>query len=141
MMANILIVDDQQCVREFISEELTFEGHRVDGVWDVESVRGHLRFSQPDLVLLDLFLDGADGFGVFDEIKRQRPNVPVIIFTAYDSYREEPRLSRADGYVIKSTVLDELKGKIAEVLGRQEAPEAAAETELSGPELCAADGI
>jgi len=141
MMANILIVDDQKCIRELLSEELTSERYRVATAGDAESVTEHLRFSQPDLVLLDLCLDEAGGFGVLDEIKRQAPYVPVIIFTAYDTYREDPRLSQADGYVIKSSVLDELKGKIAEVLGRQQAPEARAETELSGPELCAADGI
>ena len=44
-MASILIVDDQQCVRELLSEELILEGYRVPGVGDVESVSGHLRFS------------------------------------------------------------------------------------------------
>jgi hypothetical protein len=45
--------------------------------------------------------------------------MPVIIYTAYDSYREDPRVSRADAYVIKSTVLDELKDKIADLLAQQ----------------------
>jgi two-component system response regulator (stage 0 sporulation protein F) len=122
-MANILIVDDQQCLREFLSEELMLEGHRVYGLGDGESVSGHLRFSGPDLVLLDLYLDGAEGFSLFEDIKRRYPGLPIIIFTAYDSYREDLRLSQADGYAIKSIVLDELKGKIADVLNREPAPE------------------
>ena len=131
-MANILIVDDQRCVRELLSEELILEGYRVHGVGDVESVSWHLRFSQPDLVLLDLYLDEADGFGLFHEIKRQAPDLPVIIFTAYDSFRDDPRLSQADGYVIKNIVLDELKEKIAGVLKEKHAMETTAE---SGPRL------
>lgn len=134
-MANILIVDDQECIRELLSEELTSERYRVATAGDAESAREHLRFSQPDLVLLDLYLDEAEGFGVFDEIKMQAPGLPVIILTAYDTYREDPRLSQADGYVIKSTLLDELKDKIAEVLRRQQAPEATVQAELSCPEL------
>jgi two-component system response regulator (stage 0 sporulation protein F) len=130
MMANILIVDDQRCVRELLSEELILEGYRVHGVGDVESVSGHLRFSPPDLVLLDLYLDEADGFGLFHEIKRQAPDLPVIIFTAYDSFRDDPRLSQADGYIIKSIVLDELKEKMAGVLKDKHAMETTAE---SGP--------
>jgi two-component system response regulator (stage 0 sporulation protein F) len=122
-MANILIVDDQQCLREFVSEELMLEGHRVCGLGDAESVSGHLRFSRPDLVLLDLYLDGAEGFSLCEDIKRRYPGLPIIIFTAYDSYREDLRLSQADGYVIKSIVLDELKGKIADVLNGEPAPE------------------
>jgi two-component system response regulator (stage 0 sporulation protein F) len=132
MMANILLVDDQRCIRELLSEELSGEGYRVHGVGDVALVSGHLRFSRPDVVLLDLYLDEADGFGVFAEIKRHAPDLPVIIFTAYDSYREDPRLSQADGYVIKSMVLDELKEKIAGVLKGKHAVKSTAET---GPRL------
>ena len=131
-MARILIVDDQRCVRELISEELIPEGYRVHGVGDVASVSGYLKFSRPDVVLLDLYLDEVDGFGLFHEIKRQAPDLPVIIFTAYDSYREDPRLSQADGYVIKSMVLDELKGKIAGLLKEEHAIEATTE---AGPRL------
>ena len=141
MMANILIVDDQQCVRKLLSEELIPEGHRVHVLGSAESVSGHLRFSKPDLVLLDLYLDGPEGFGLFKDIKRKYPDLPVIIFTAYDSYREDPRLSQADGYVIKSIILDELKEKIGDVLGRQQAIEAAAKAEPQGPELAAAHGF
>ena len=122
-MNTILIVDDQPCVRELVSEELTLEGYRVITAGDAESVKGHLRFSRPDLVVLDLYLDGAEGFGVLRDIKEQIPNLPVIIFTAYDSYVDDPRLSQADGYVIKSIVFDELKGKVADALSRKPAPE------------------
>lgn len=131
-MASILIVDDQRCVRKLLSEELILEGYRVHGVGDVASVSGYLRFSRPDVVLLDLCLDEADGFGLFHEIKRQAPDLPVIIFTAYDSYREDPRLSQADGYIIKSMALDELKVKIAGVLKERQAMEATAQ---AGPRL------
>jgi DNA-binding NtrC family response regulator len=115
-MANILIVDDQQCVRELLSEELICEGYRVAGADDAESVWQHLRSSRPDLVVLDLCLDGHDAFKILHNIKRKDPHLPVIIYTAYDSYREDPRVSGADGYLIKSIVLDELKHKIANVL-------------------------
>ena len=125
-MTKILIVDDHQCVRELVSEELTFEGYRVIEAGDPESLRGHLIFSRPDLVLLDLYLDGAEGFELLHDIKKQNPDLPVIIFTAYDSFADDPRRSQADGYVIKSVVFDELKGKIADVLCRKAESEALA---------------
>ncbi|MBW1676332.1 MAG: response regulator [Deltaproteobacteria bacterium] len=123
MMAKILIVDDQACVRELLSEELISDGYRVATAGDAESISGHMRFSEPDLVLLDLYLDGAEGFRILRDIKGQNPDLPVIIFTAYDSYWEDPRLSQADGYVIKSIDLGELKGKIADILSRKPAPQ------------------
>lgn len=122
-MAKILIVDDQACIRELLSEELTSDGYRVATAGNAESISGHLKFSRPDLVILDLYLDGPNGIGVFHNIKRQYPDLPVIIFTAYDSYREDPRLSQADGYVIKSIVLDELKRRVADVLSRKPLPQ------------------
>jgi len=122
-MAKILIVDDQACVRELLSEELISDGYRVATAGDAESISGHMRFSEPDLVLLDLYLDGAEGFRILRDIKGQNPDLPVIIFTAYDSYWEDPRLSQADGYVIKSIDLGELKGKIADILSRKPAPQ------------------
>ena len=127
-MAKILVIDDQRCVRELLFEELLSEAYSVVTAGDGESVKGHLRFSRPDLVVLDVYLDGTDGFGVFQEIKRQAPELPVIIFTAYDSYRNDPRLSHADGYVIKSMALDELKGRIKELLRHKISLHASGET-------------
>ena len=133
-MTKILIVDDQPCVGKLLSEELMLEGYRLTTAGDAESVTGHLRFSKPDLVILDLYLDGAEGFGVLRDIKRQDPDLPVIIFTAYDGYVDDPRLSQADGYVIKSIVLDELKRKIADVLRRKRLPEEEVEAKIRFPQ-------
>jgi DNA-binding NarL/FixJ family response regulator len=72
--------------------------------------------SRPDLVLLDLHLDGPSGFNVLADIKKDHPRLPVVIFTAYDSYKDDPRLSQADGYVVKSVLLDELKEKVSDLL-------------------------
>lgn len=121
-MANILIVDDQLWVREFLAEELTCEGYQVGAIGDVKSILENLTVSLPDLVLLDLYLDGTDGFGVLSDIKRREPRLPIIIFTAYDTYVDDPRLSQADGYVIKSFRLDKLKQKVADVLKRKPVP-------------------
>lgn len=115
-MPTILIVDDQACIRKLFSEVLNFEGYRVETARNGKSAREHLRFSPPDLVLLDLYLDGPDGWEVLRDIKRQDPGLPVIILTAYDSFRDHPLVSLADGYVVKSADFTELKQKITNVL-------------------------
>jgi len=116
-MSSILIVDDQPHVRELLSEILAHEGYQVASVGDVQSIWGHLRDSPPDLVLLDLYLNGFKGWDVLRDIKRIDPNLPVLIVTAYDSYVNDPRLSQAEGYIIKSiSAFDKLKEKIADVL-------------------------
>jgi DNA-binding response OmpR family regulator len=118
-MANILIADDQCCVQELLCEELADEGYGVKTAGDAESVRTQIRSSRPDLLLLDLYLDGPNGFELLRYIKKQDPDVPVIIFTAYDSYVDDPRLCQADGYVVKSSDFVELKKKIADVLSQK----------------------
>ncbi|MBN1843219.1 MAG: response regulator [Deltaproteobacteria bacterium] len=122
-MPNILIVDDQPCIRELISEELIYEGYEVERVGDAESARAYIKRSRPDLVLLDLYLDGPDGWDVLRDIKRQDPHLPVLIVTAYDSFQDDPRLSRADGYVIKSTDFWELKHQITNALRQKQEPQ------------------
>ena len=116
-MEKILIVDDQQYIQEIFSEELTNDGYIVEGVSEAKGVMRHLKDSKADLVLLDLHLKGFKGWDVLDDIKDNYPHLPVVIFTAYDSYMDHPRLSQADGYVIKSLLqFDNLKNKIEEVL-------------------------
>ena len=123
-MASILIVDDQSYVRELLSEELAHEGYRVASVGDTESIWRYLRDSPPDVVLLDLYLNGFEGWEVLNGIKRKDPNLPVLIVTAYDSFADDPRLSQAAGYVVKSFAsFAELKEKIAGILGWEKVPQ------------------
>ena len=109
-MASIFIVDDQASLRELLAQELTDEGYRVDGVADTEAAKVYVENSKPDMVLLDLYLSGFEGWKLLNDIKRKDPLLPVLIVTAYDTYADDPRLSQADGYVLKSFfALDELK--------------------------------
>ena len=115
--AHILIVDDQRYIRELLSTQLAEEGYRVSGVEDIESIWKHFGDSRPDLVLLDLFLDGFEGWEALRDIKKRHPKLPVLIVTAYDSFSEDPRLRQADGYVIKSLAgFDGLKEKVVDLI-------------------------
>jgi len=119
-MARILIVDDQPHLREFFAQELTDEGHKVVGIGDAESARRYIENSKPDLVLLDLYLNGFEGWNVLQDIKHKDPQTRVLIVTAYDSYANDPRVSQADGYWVKSFVdFDKLKRKISDILERK----------------------
>jgi len=117
-MASILIVDDQSYIQELFSQELMDEGYKVLSTGDAESAKVYVENSKPDLVLLDLCLNGFEGWDVLHDIKSKYPHLPVIIVTAYDTYVDDPRVSQAAGYVVKSFFhFDELKQKIADVLG------------------------
>jgi two-component system response regulator (stage 0 sporulation protein F) len=118
-MFNILIVDDQPYLKDLFFQELMDEGYVVQGIGDAELARQHLENLKPDLVLLEPSLHGFEGWDLLHDIKSIEPQMPVLIVTAYDNYRNDPRVSQADGYMVKDFVhLDKLKQKIADVLGR-----------------------
>jgi DNA-binding response OmpR family regulator len=119
-MEKILLVDDQTCIQQFYREELTGDGYDVTVASDGYEAIAKLEACKPDVVVLDLFLEGPKGWDVLDIIKKREACLPVIIITAYDSYRNDPRLKKADGYVIKSFNLTELKQKISELFKDQE---------------------
>jgi len=120
-MANILIIDDQQWVKDLCKEGLEGQEHEISMTGDIESVRENVSLFKPDLVLLNLYLQ--HGFLVWDvlhDIKMQDPDLPVLIVAANDKYLFEPRLSRADGYLVKSNFgIDEFKGKITALIRRR----------------------
>jgi two-component system, response regulator, stage 0 sporulation protein F len=137
LMGNILIVDDQVCVRALIAEGLISDGHQVRGVGNIKSAQEQVESGWPDVVLLDLYLDGPQGFGLLDEIQRQHPQLPVIIVTAYDSFRNDPRLSQASEYVMKNMgFVNELRKAVASALSEKPVRGTA-----SGDHAASRDGI
>jgi DNA-binding response OmpR family regulator len=118
-MANILLVDDQPHMGEFLSEELSEDGHTLTCMADADSLLFYLEEATPDLILLDLYLDGFEGLDLLQRIKKGKcSSVPVLILTAYDSFADDPRTSLAQGYVIKDIYTETLKKKISEILER-----------------------
>jgi DNA-binding NtrC family response regulator len=119
-MAEILVVDDQTFFTDVLKEALGEEGHCIQAVCDGQEVMEHLNRSPVDMVLLDLFLEEVKGWEVLRSIKADRPHLPVVIFTAYDTYRDDPRLSEAAAYVVKSFDLKELKETISRIFDNGE---------------------
>ena len=117
-MANILIIDNQAWVMDLCKEGLAGEGHNVSTTDDIESVRKNVLAFKPNIVLLNQYL--KHGFLVWDvlhDIKMKDPNLPVLIVTAYDTYLFGPRLSQADGYLVRShDAANELRQKISTLL-------------------------
>lgn len=116
-MEEILIIDDQPNLQELLSSELRDEGFRVVSITDARSASNYLNESNPDLVLLDLYLNGFEGWDLLRDIKCTHPGIPVIIVTAYDNFMDHPRATEADGYVIKDFhALQRLKEEMARLL-------------------------
>ena len=115
-MSKIIVVDDEESIRSLCALELAEEGYEVITTGICQEVPELINNTQPSAVVLDIRIDDCDGLELLKDIKEIHPNLPVILYTAYDSYREHERSIAADHYVVKSFNLTELKEKLSQVI-------------------------
>ena len=108
-MARILIGDDEEYIRRFYTEELSEEGHKVFTVATGHNLLKRIDSLQPEAVVLDIRLVDYDGLELLQEIRNLYHDLPVILCTAYDTYKSDLKSITADYYVVKSFDLSELK--------------------------------
>ena len=115
-MHNILVVDDEVSLAKLYEKELTEEGFNV---LLAESGEKALRMAQDnkiDLMVLDIKMQGKDGLEVLNEFRQKNADTPVILNSAYSTYKDDFSSWLADAYIVKSSNLDELKIKIHELV-------------------------
>jgi DNA-binding response OmpR family regulator len=118
---EILLVDDDDPLREMISRSFEREGHRVTAVADGQSALDAAAERPYDIVLLDVALGaGPTGHDVARMLRSRRDVVPIIMLTALDSEADAVQglESGADDYVTKPFGLAELRSRIRAVLRR-----------------------
>ena len=80
---TILVVDDEDDVRESVREVLRDEGYRVVDTADGTHVLELIRQERPELVLLDIWMPQVDGIGLLKEIKTQEPELNVVMVSGH----------------------------------------------------------
>src|ERR687884_1702579 len=118
---EILLVDDDQPLREMLTRSFEREGHRVTAVADGESALDAAAARPFDIVLLDVALGaGPTGHDVARMLRGRRDVVPIIMLTALDSEADAVQglEAGADDYVTKPFGLAELRSRIRAVLRR-----------------------
>ncbi len=113
---KILVVDDEESIRVLCAEELGEEGYEVITAGEGKEVLQLIESARPSGVVLDIRMEDCNGLDLLQEIRNANPNLPIVLNTAYDSYREDVKSVAADGYVVKSYDLSELKAKLAELV-------------------------
>jgi DNA-binding response OmpR family regulator len=103
MKASILLVDDEEAIRQSVGEILRLEGYEVVPVASGEEALAALPTHNFDLVLLDLKMPGIDGIEVLHEINRLSPDTKVILLTAHGSMESaiEALRSSVHDYLLK----------------------------------------
>lgn len=119
-MAKILIVDDEQKIREVIREYSEFNGYETDEAADGMTAVGMCKLNDYDLVIMDIMMPKLDGFSACKEIKKIK-DIPIIMLSArteeYDKlFGFELGI---DDYVVKPFSPKELMARVNAVLTRR----------------------
>lgn len=117
-MRKILIVDDEEKIRELIRMNLELAGYKCDEAEDGEMALEKLNKFSPDLALLDIMLPKKNGYEIAQSFIKQ--NVPIIFLTAKDSVTDKVKGLKlgADDYIVKPFESMELLARIEVVLRR-----------------------
>src|SRR5579862_3471469 len=83
--SEVLIVDDEEDIRDLIAGILKDEGYETRVAGDSESALNAVRLRRPQLVVLDIWLQGSklDGIQVLDTLKREQPDLPVVMISGH----------------------------------------------------------
>ncbi|MCC7078630.1 MAG: response regulator transcription factor [Acidimicrobiia bacterium] len=118
--ARILVVDDEEPIRDVVSTALDFAGFDVRTAPTGNDALSAAQSFRPDLVVLDVMLPDLDGFAVCAHLRRRGDDVPVIFLTARDA--DDDKISGfdegGDDYLTKPFSLHELVARIKAVLRR-----------------------
>ncbi|HRD01121.1 MAG TPA: response regulator [Candidatus Saccharicenans sp.] len=116
-MKKILLIEDDKALSLLYEEELKNEGYSIVVAYDADSALELVKKEQFDLIITDIRMPGKDGIELIANVMGLRKDIPIIINTAYQSYKDDFMTWAADAYIIKSSSLDELKAKIKELIG------------------------
>lgn len=111
-MHKILIVDDEEVIRMLYGEELEDDGYNVITTGSGRGLVELVEQEKPDLIVLDIKMAEHDGLELLQDIRKQFYNIPVILCSAYSTFKGDLKAIAADYYVVKSADLSELKQKI-----------------------------
>jgi DNA-binding NtrC family response regulator len=118
-MSRLLVVDDEANIRMLYADELKDEGYEVVTAANIAEATEKLQSTAFDLAVLDIKLKNENGIELLQKLVKERHEMPVILCSAFSCYKDDFSAWLADGYVVKSGDLTELKNEIARVLAKK----------------------
>jgi two-component system response regulator AtoC len=115
---RVLLVDDEEKIRELLSKYLQLDGHRVETAASAEAARNILEAREFDVVVTDLRMEGAGGLGLLAWLQEAGPSVPALVISAYSDIADAVEAMRrgAFDYLVKPFEPGELSLRIAKAV-------------------------
>jgi CheY-like chemotaxis protein len=126
---NMLVVEDEDIMREALVDYFSEGGHKVDTASDGEKALDKLNLEDYNVMIIDLRLPGRDGLSVLEEVRAKNPKAKVIIITAYPTVATEEEAKRrgATDYLQKPFELNYLETLIKQSFDVEVVPSPAVE--------------
>jgi two-component system, OmpR family, response regulator MprA len=126
--ATVLVVDDEQAVREAIARALRYEGYTVATAADGQEALESQALEPADAIVLDVLMPNVDGLEVCRRLRLGGDPVPVLMLTARETIpdRVAGLDAGADDYLVKPFALQELLARLRALLRRTLEPDGAA---------------
>ena len=139
-MSRILVIDDEEVIRDLMCEILERAGHETIGATTSHQALGLLADQKIELVVSDIVMPGLTGLELLEEVRERRPSLPVILVTGAGTYENlSQAVTRgADGLVIKPFSHADLQNTVAAALERARRSEHDVRERLLAPTLAAA---
>ena len=118
-MNQILCIDKYKNQLLLYEEELSLEGYEITTASDGKEACEKVEIRQPDVIVVDVCLLNMGDIEAICSIVSTYKDIPLIIYTAYGSYKDVFSLWVADASIVKSSDLTELKNKIKELLKKE----------------------
>ena len=109
---RILLVDDEAGIQLLYREEFEEEGFEVISAYNGDEALEKFSNESPDLVILDINMPGMSGIEVLRRMKEINSDLPVILSTAYQEYKQDFSTWASEDYIVKSANMDELKNAV-----------------------------
>ena len=115
-MATILVVDDDESLRDLLKLHLGAAGYEVQVAEDAITAGYMVLRSPPDLIITDVNMPHMDGFEFIEALKADKslPNIPVVFLTSVEEGDHRGKMLGAVGYVTKPIRADKLLSLVAQ---------------------------
>src|SRR5918998_2823290 len=128
--ASILLADDDAAIRTVLNQALSRAGYEVRSTSNAATLWRWISQGEGDLVITDVMMPDENAFDLLPRIKRQRPELPIIVMSAQNTFMTAIKASErgAYEYLPKPFDLKELVAVVGRALSRPRAPAAGGQT-------------